>query len=254
MSTDQSTLTVEREGPVLVLTMNRPDRGNILNQDMVIRLADAWDLIDGDDGIRCAILTGAGDTYCAGGDLAGGPKEERTETERRLDDDRSLLGKGLLLTRWVRKPVIAAVNGACLGGGCEMLQQTDIRVAEEHATFGVPEAARGLIAGAGTTMRLKRQIPYTIAMEMLLAGRILTAAEALQWGLVGHVVPTGQALATAREIAAAVAAAGPLAVLAAKSSAVETGWAPEDEARYKKTHRMARTIIRTRTTAITTYI
>ena len=89
----------------------------------------------------------------------------------------------------MRKPIIAAVNGDCMGGGCEMLQSTDIRIAEEHARFGVPEAKRGLIAGAGSTMRLKRQIPYAVAMEMLLTGRILDAEEALRWGLVTHVVP-----------------------------------------------------------------
>ena len=112
-----------------------------------------------------------------------------------------------------------------------MLQQTDIRVAEEQAIFGVPEARRGLIAGAGSTMRLKRQIPYTIAMEMLITGRILSADEALRWGLVGHVVEKGGALAKAREIAAVICANGPLSVAASKASAVETGWLPEDEAR-----------------------
>lgn len=155
----------------------------------------------------------------------------KTEVERRLREDRGLIGKGLLLTHWLRKPLLAAVNGACLGGGCEMLQQTDIRVAEEQATFGVPESTRGLIAGAGSTMRLKRQIPYTIAMEMLITGRILTAEEALQWGLVGHVVPRGQALERARELAEVICANGPLAVTAAKASAVETGWLPEEQAR-----------------------
>jgi enoyl-CoA hydratase len=110
-------------------------------------------------------------------------------------------------------------------------QQTDIRIAEEHARFGVPEAKRGLIAGAGSTMRLKRQIPYAVAMEMLLTGRILDAEEALRWGLVSHVVPTGQGLAKGLEIANIVAANGPLSVAASKASAIETGWLPEDEAR-----------------------
>jgi enoyl-CoA hydratase len=96
--------------------------------------------------------------------------------------------------------------------------------------FGVPEARRGLIAGAGSTMRLKRQIPYTIAMEMLLTGRVLSAAEALQWGLVGHVVPTGGALQKAKDIAAIICANAPLSVAASKASAIETGWLPESEA------------------------
>ena len=231
----EATLIVEREGPVVVLTMNRPERKNALTIDMIIRLADAWDMIDSDDDVRCAILTGAGSAYCVGGDMsdgwmAGGGHRDETVAAR-MKDDPSVIGKGLLLTRWLRKPLVAAVNGECLGGGCEMLQQTDIRVAEEQAIFGVPEARRGLIAGAGSTMRLKRQIPYTIAMEMLITGRILSADEALRWGLVGHVVPRGGALAKAREIAAIICANGPLSVAASKASAVETGWLPEDQAR-----------------------
>lgn len=227
-------LIVERDGPVVVLTMNRPHRRNALSLDMIGRLADAWEMIDGDDSIRCAILTGAGDSYCTGGDLSTGWMAEgyqpQSDAEARVLADRSRIGKGLLLTYWLRKPLIAAVGGDCMGGGCEMLQQTDIRVAEAHVRFAVPEAKRGLMAGAGSTMRLKRQIPYAIAMEMLLTGRALSAAEALQWGLVNWVVPTGGALARAREIADAVCACAPLSVQVSKASAVETGWLPEDQA------------------------
>jgi enoyl-CoA hydratase/carnithine racemase len=157
---------------------------NTLTLDMIVRLADAWDLLDGDASIRSAILTGAGDAYCTGGDMTDGwmgrTSPDSTEHEVRGAGDPELMLKGLLVTHWVRTPIIAAVNGDCLGGGCEMLQSTDIRIAEEHARFGVPEARRGLIAGAGSTMRLKRQIPYAVAMEMLLTGRILDAEEALR--------------------------------------------------------------------------
>jgi enoyl-CoA hydratase len=233
--TDPS-LLVERQGPTVVLTMNRPERRNALSIEMIVAMADAWDAIDGDDTIRSAILTGAEGSYCTGGDLssgwmAGNRSDEPTEGERRVKDDPMLVARGLLLYRWVRTPLIAAVNGDCMGGGCEMLQQTDIRIAEEHARFGVPEATRGLIAGAGSTMRLKRQIPYAVAMEMLLTGRILDAEEALRWGLVTHVVPRGQALAKAQEIAAVIAAASPLSVAASTASVVETGWLPEEQAR-----------------------
>jgi enoyl-CoA hydratase len=112
-----------------------------------------------------------------------------------------------------------------------MLQQTDIRIAEEHAVFGLPEAKWGLIAGAGSTVRLKRQIPYTKAMEMILTGEPLTAAEAYHFGLVGHMVPTGRSLEKAREIAAKVCANGPLAVRNAKASIVASGWLDEEDAR-----------------------
>lgn len=233
---DAPSLLVERDGPVVTLTMNRPERRNALIPDMLVRFADAWDMVDADDSIRCVVLTGAGEeAYCAGGDLSDGwmggrETEEVRRVQQRLKEDPGLTGKGLLLTHWVRTPIVAAVNGQCLGGGCEMLQQTDIRVAEEHATFGLPEVHRGLIAGAGSTMRLKRQIPYAVAMEMLLTGRILDAEEALRWGLVTHVVPKGEGLAKARELAAVVCAAGPLSVKASKASAVETGWLPEAEA------------------------
>jgi enoyl-CoA hydratase len=237
-------LIVERDGPIVTLTMNRPGRGNALSLDMVGRLADAWEQVDSDDEVRCVILTGAGPRYyCTGGDMASGwmasGYQPASEAEREVIEDPRRVGKALLLTYWARTPVVAAVNGACVGGGCEMLQQTDIRVAEAHATFGPPETGRGLIPGAGSTMRLKRQLPYAIAMEMLLTGRTLDAEEALRWGLVNHVVPTGEGLARARAVAEQVCARGPLAVASAKASAVETGWLPEDvaqpiEARYAR--------------------
>jgi len=227
-------LIYDKQGSTVVLTMNRPDKRNALTLDMMVRFADAWDAVEADPEVRCAILTGAGEAYCVGGDLAkgwmGGDTTGMTEHERRGSADPSLMLSGLLVSRWVRKPIIAAVNGDCLGGGCEMLQSTDIRIAEEHARFGVPEARRGLIAGAGSTMRLKRQIPYAVAMEMLLTGRLLDAEEALRWGLVTHVVARGAALAKAHEIAEVVAANGPLAVASAKASVVETGWLPEEQA------------------------
>jgi enoyl-CoA hydratase len=233
--TTEESLLVDRRGATVVLTMNRPERRNALSIDMIVRMADAWDAADADDDVRAVVLTGAEGSYCVGGDLAsgwmGGNRQEATENERRAGKDPSIIGKGLLLSYWLRTPLIAAVNGDCMGGGCEMLQQTDIRIAEEQARFGVPEVKRGLIAGAGSTMRLKRQIPYAVAMEMLLTGRILDAEEALRWGLVTHVVPKGQGVAKALEIADVIAAAGPLSLRNTKASAVETGWLSEEDAR-----------------------
>ena len=235
---DDQHLVFERDGDVAILTMNNPRRKNALTPDMITLMAQAWDEIDSDDGIRAAILTGAGDSYCVGGDLADGwmvkgPKTglrwqcPRTAIEvTRIDHHRWSAADSQLAT-----PLIAAVNGPCLGGGCEMLQQTDIRIAEEHAVFGLPEAKFGLIAGAGSTVRLKRQIPYTKAMEMILTGEPLTAAEAYHFGLVGHVVPTGQSMDKAREIAGRVAANGPLAVRNAKASVINSGWIDEEDAR-----------------------
>lgn len=231
-------LTFERDGDVVILTMNNPRRKNALTPEMITLMAHAWDEIDSDDSIRVAILTGHGDSYCVGGDLADGwmvrgskaaPADSAEPTPSKSRG--SVITDGLLLSRSLTKPLIAAVNGPCLGGGCEMLQQTDIRVAEEHAVFGLPEAKFGLIAGAGSTVRLKRQIPYTKAMEMILTGEPLTAAEAYHFGLVGHVVPTGQSVDKARKIAARVAANGPLAVRNAKASVINSGWIDEEDAR-----------------------
>ncbi len=235
-SADEPHLKVERDGSVVVLTMNNPRRQNALTPSMLMLMAQAWDEIDADDGIRAAILTGEGSSYCVGGDLADGwmvrgPSDKGSAPRPERPSAGSVITDGLLLTRSLAKPLIAAVNGACLGGGCEMLQQTDIRVAEEHAVFGLPEARWGLIAGAGSTVRLKRQIPYTKAMEMILTGEPLTAAEAYHFGLVGHVVPTGRSLEKARELAAKVCANGPLAVRNAKASIVATGWLDEADAR-----------------------
>lgn len=231
-------LTFERDGEVVILTMNNPRRKNALTPDMIALMAQAWDQIDSDDGIRVAILTGHGDSYCVGGDLADGWMVKGTDKSsggnaagKPSKARGSIITDGLLLSRSLTKPLIAAVNGPCLGGGCEMLQQTDIRIAEEHAVFGLPEAKFGLIAGAGSTVRLKRQIPYTKAMEMILTGEPLTAAEAYHFGLVGHVVPAGRSLQKAREIASRIAANGPLAVRNAKASILASGWLDEADAR-----------------------
>ncbi|BBZ50956.1 enoyl-CoA hydratase/isomerase family protein [Mycobacterium heidelbergense] len=237
-------LTFERDDKVVTLTMNNPRRKNALTPEMITLMAQAWDEIDSDDGIRVAILTGHGDSYCVGGDLADGWMVKGVKGNRSSSDSDgtaqqtpppksrgSIITDGLLLSRSLTKPLIAAVNGPCLGGGCEMLQQTDIRIAEEHAVFGLPEAKFGLIAGAGSTVRLKRQIPYTKAMEMILTGEPLTAAEAYHFGLVGHVVPKGHSLAKAHEIAARVAANGPLAVRNAKASILASGWLDDSDAR-----------------------
>lgn len=229
-------LQVERDGDVVILTMKNPRRKNALTPEMITLMAEAWDEIDADDAIRAAILTGEGDSYCVGGDLADGwmvrgPKGSGDSDEKPAKSAGTIISEGLLLSRSLTKPLIAAVNGPCLGGGCEMLQQTDIRIAEEQATFGLPEAKVGLIAGAGSTVRLKRQIPYTKAMEMILTGEPLTAQEAYHFGLVGHVVPAGESMNKAREIAARIVANGPLAVRNAKASILASGWLDDSDAR-----------------------
>ncbi len=232
----KDTLLVERDGYVVTLVMNRPEVKNALNPEMLCRMADAWDLIDSDSDIRVAILTGADGAFCAGADLdqlvsrsiKGLPPEN--EFEERIRQDYNVIFKGLLRNYQLKKPLIAAIEGACIAGGTEVLQATDIRVAGESATFGISEVRWGLFPMGGSTVRLRRQIPYTNAMEILLTGDHFPATEALRIGLIGRVVGDGQALAVAREIAARIAANGPLAVQAVKRSVQETEGLPEAQA------------------------
>jgi len=216
-------LLFERDGHVAVVTLNRPDARNALSGEMIVRMADAWTELDQDDRIRVAIVTGAGGHFCAGADLkamAGGhPDDEWTP---RFAADPDLHWKGLLRHFQPRKPLIAAVEGYAVAGGTEILQAMDIRVAGEGATFGVAEVRRGLFPLGGSTVRLRRQIPYTVAAELLLTGRHMSAAEAKEVGLIGHVVPDGTALDKARELADQVAANGPIAVQAVLQSLRES--------------------------------
>jgi len=228
-------LLAEKDGHVLTVTINRPAKKNAVNAEVLCGLSDAWHRLDEDDDLRVAILTGAGGNFCAGMDLsvinklgAGAPPSD--EFEERMKKESSIIFDGWLKTYRPTKPVIAAVEGFALAGGTEILQGTDIRVAGETAVFGVTEVQRGLFPMAGSTVRLPRQIPYTIAVEMLLTGNPYTARQCLEFGLIGHVVPEGQALAKAREIAERIAANGPVAVKAILKAVRETAAMPEKAA------------------------
>jgi enoyl-CoA hydratase len=214
-------LTFTRQGSTAIVTMNRPEAKNALSPSMLMGMADAWVEIDTNDDIRCGILTGAGGTFCAGMDLkAIGGADAEYQSRQKADPD--LHWKALLRHYDVKKPLIAAVEGWAVAGGTEIMQATDIRVAGAGAVFGVFEAKRGLFPLGGSTVRLRRQIPYTVAMELLLTAREVPADEALRIGLIGHVVPDGTALDKALEIAAVIAQNGPLAVEAIKRSVRET--------------------------------
>jgi enoyl-CoA hydratase len=222
-------LLYEVQGSTAIVTMNRPEAKNSLSLPMLVGMADAWQEIDNNDDIRCAILTGAGGTFCSGMDLksVGGASGEKYQ--HRMAEDPDLHWKALLRHYSLRKPLIAAVEGWAVAGGTEILQATDIRVAGENAKFGVFEARRGLFPLGGSTVRLRRQIPYTVAMDLLLTAREVSAQEALAIGLIGRVVPDGTALTEALAIAEVVGANGPLAVEAIKRSVRETeGMSEED--------------------------
>jgi enoyl-CoA hydratase len=206
----------ERDGHVAILTMNRPEAKNALSGEMLVRMYDAWVEIDEDPELRVGVLTGAGGTFCSGMDLKAfaGDTQGENPFQKRFEEDSDLHWKALLRHFRPRKPIIAAVEGFALAGGTEILQGTDIRVAGEGAVFGITEVARGLFPLGGSTVRLRRQIPYTIAAEMLLTARRVPATEAKEIGLIGHVVPDGKALEKAREIADQIAANAPLSVQA----------------------------------------
>jgi enoyl-CoA hydratase len=224
-------LLFERDGHVATVTLNRPEARNALSGEMLVRMHDAWVEIDQDPEIRVAIVTGAGGHFCAGADLkamaAGHPDDEWTP---RFQADPDLHWRALLRHFQPSKPLIAAVEGYAVAGGTEILQAMELRVAGEGAVFGVAEVRRGLFPLGGSTVRLRRQIPFTIAAELLLTGRQMSAVEAKEVGLIGHVVPDGQALAKARELADQIAANGPLAVQAVLRSLRQSANLGEAEA------------------------
>jgi enoyl-CoA hydratase len=227
-------LLTERVGHVHVVTMNRPEARNALSSEMLALLGEAWDEVDANPDIRVAVLTGAGGAFCAGMDLKAMTARPPGESFAAGDGPSASIADGviapLLKGRRLTKPLVAAVEGAAVAGGTEILQATDIRVAGESARFGVSEVRWSLFPLGGSTVRLRRQIPYTLAAEILLTGRHLRAAEAKEIGLIGHVVPDGQALEKGMEIAEQVAANGPVAVQAVLRALRETEGVAEDEA------------------------
>lgn len=226
---------VERDGHVMTITMNRPKRFNALSYPMMIRIYDAMVEASNDPEIRAIILTGAEGNFCSGMDLrsiSGDPDESDGEVDvkARMGEDPLLPLKGLLRDYQPTKPIIAAVEGVAIAGGTEILQGTDIRVAAQSARFGVSEARWSLYPMGGSAVRLRRQIPYTVAADILLTGKHITAEEAHRIGLVAYVVPDGQAVAKAREIAETIAQNGPVAIAAILKTLRETDGMTERDA------------------------
>jgi enoyl-CoA hydratase len=207
-----SNILVERDGAVAVVTLNRPKVLNALSRATMHELADALEALDGDDDVRCAVLTGAGRAFAAGADL--GEMAEATPAQ---------MLTGYRFEQWERirkvaKPIIAAVKGFALGGGCELAMLCDMIVAGESARFGQPEINLGLIPGAGGTQRLPRAIGKALAMDIILTGRAFTAAEAAAMGLVTRVVPDEVVVDEAKALAATIAEKPPIAVRLAKQA------------------------------------
>jgi len=198
----------ERDGHVLVVTLNRPEARNAVNGELTLGLGTALEKAEEDAGIRAVVLTGAGDqSFCAGADLKAISRGESLNPP-----GTEAWGFAGMVQHPIGKPVIVAVNGTALGGGTELVLASDIAVAAEQATFGLPEVRRGLIAAAGGLVRLPEQLPRKIAMRLILTGDPMDAATALRWGLVNEVVPAADLLPAAMAIAQRIAANAPLSV------------------------------------------
>lgn len=209
---------VSEEG-IALITINRPERLNAMDAEHYQALSQAWRTVRDDAAIRVAIVTGAGDrSFTTGADIKSFLTAPQDLSDMWQTQKDQLLNRGLEV--W--KPVIAAVNGYCLGGGMTLLMATDIRVASSTATFNLAEVKRGVIPGNGGTQRILSQLPYAIAMEMLLTADGIDAATAERWGLVNKVVAPEALLDTAYAYAKKIAANAPLAVQAAKELAVRS--------------------------------
>ena len=213
---------VELADGVAVITINRPEARNAVNEAVARAIAAAIDDLDARSDVCAFVLTGAGGTFSAGMDLKGFARGENSQAGGR--------GFGGIVERPPAKPVIAAVEGYALAGGFEIALACDLIVASEVATFGLPEVTRGLVAAAGGLFRLPRRVPYHLAMEIALTGGHVPAARLHQAGLISALVPEGEALGTARALAAKVAANAPLAVAATKRIIVESADWPSGEA------------------------
>jgi E-phenylitaconyl-CoA hydratase len=204
---------------VATITINRPERMNAMDTEHYNALSEAWVRVRDDPDVRVAIITGAGEkSFSAGADLKSFVGAQPPLSELLLTQKNQILNRGLEV--W--KPVIAAVNGYCLGGGMTLLLATDLRIAAEHATFSVAEVKRGVFPANGGTQRIAQQLPHAIAMELLLLGDAIDAQTALRWGLVNRVVKPAELMSTARDFAARLARNAPLAVQAAKELAVRS--------------------------------
>ena len=204
---------------VALITINRPERRNALDAEHYNLLSNAWKRVRDDDEVRVAIITGAGDkAFCAGADIKSFVGREVELSELWLTQKDQILNRGLEV--W--KPVISAINGACIGGGVTLMLATDIRISVEGVSFGLSEVKRGIIPANGGTQRILKQLPYAVGMKMLLTGEGIDAETAQRWGLINDIVKPADLLPTAMAYARQIAANAPLAVQAAKELAVRS--------------------------------
>ena len=228
-----SFVTLEQKGPIGLITMNRPEALNALNDQVIRDLDTVLDQVEAQEDILVAVITGSGRSFVAGADI--GQMSELTAAQAK---EFGVLGNRVFLKlEQLTKPTIAAVNGFALGGGCELAMACDIRIASEKAKFGQPETGLGITPGFGGTQRLPRIVGTARAMELILTARNISAADALEMGLVSHVYPPEELLDKAMELAQAIAANAQVAVRQSKAAIrrglqtdMATGVAYESEA------------------------
>ncbi len=213
-------VSVERHGATLVIAIDRPQQRNAVNRAVSLAIVDALDTLDADPALRVGIITGRGGSFCAGMDLKAFVEGERPEIEGR--------GFAGVTEAPPKKPLIAAVEGFALAGGCELALACDLIVAAETAWFGLPEVTRGLVAGSGGLVRLPRRIPEAIALEYALTGARMSATTAHRWGLVNRLTAEGAALEGALALASAITANAPLGTAMSKRIIRESRSWPED--------------------------
>lgn len=218
-------LQYEKKNGIAYLTLNRPEAHNAIDPETVLELLAAWEDYRDDNGVRCAIITGAGDqTFCSGADLGKliplftGAKKPETDADKQIQKNPLLAQKALLRDFEIFKPIIAAVNGHAIAGGMELLYSSDLRVAAENAKFGLQEVKWAIFPMGGSSVKLPRQLPYARAMEILLTGELMDAEEALRYGFVNRVVPQANLMEEAERLAGIIAKNGPMAVTAVKQA------------------------------------
>ena len=215
-----SPVAIEQHGAILVIAINRPQQRNAVNQAVSLAIVAALDRLDADPALRVGIITGRGGSFCAGMDLKAFVDGERPEIEGR--------GFAGVTEAPPKKPLIAAVEGFALAGGCELALACDLIVAAQTAWFGLPEVTRGLVAGSGGLVRLPRRIPEAIALEYALTGERMDAATAHRWGLVNRLTAEGGALEGALALAATITANAPLSTAMTKQIIRDSKSWPED--------------------------
>lgn len=216
-------------GHILLARLNRPKHLNAIRRDMHPELARLWDWYDAQPSLRCAVITGTDRAFCAGADLKewNNKNDEGVKSGKDRDATWATSGFGGLSNRRGKKPIIAAVNGLCLGGAMEMILNVDMVIASDAAKFGLPEVKRGVVAVAGALPRIIRSVGRQRASEMALLGRMYSAQDMLAWGLVNHVVKQPQVLEEALRWAGEVADNSPDSIIVSRAGLMG-GWDAQD--------------------------